>query len=159
MLEFCKTYATRNTTRLIKKLNDVKAIGSPSHTLLFSISPSPSLPEAELVKLVGAVSKHPKSIGCLSAPIRTGEIDSNMTVPTICSIAAFDARNATPFRSTIPGKEPTQVGRWHAFRNKGVESPHIELPNDSRGVDWETVWAKPQTGDTTPSISELSTLQ
>ncbi|KIP03728.1 hypothetical protein PHLGIDRAFT_37276 [Phlebiopsis gigantea 11061_1 CR5-6] len=81
-----------------------------------------------------------------------------MTVPTVCSVAAFDARNATPFRSTIPGKEPTQVGRWHAFRNKGVESPHIELPNDSRGVDWETVWAQPQTGDTTPSISELSTL-
>ena len=159
MLELCRTYVARNATHLIQKLNDIKIIGSPSHTLLFSISPSPSLPEAELGKLVSTVSKHPKSIGCLSGPIRTNNFRNDVPIPTVCSIAAFDARNATSFRSTIPGKEPTQVGRWHAFRNRDAASPQMELPKDSEGIDWESVWAKPQTNGTTPTISSLSAVE
>jgi hypothetical protein len=50
----------------------------------------------------------------------------------------FDSANVIPFRSTIPGREEAQVGRWHAFRRKG-ESVNKE-DSLEEGVSWGDVW-------------------
>lgn len=65
---------------------------------------------------------------------------------TLCSVAIFDNKLVTPFRSTIPGKEVTQVGRWHAFR-KGEDAKLDDhgLPQEGSKVDWESVWAQKET--------------
>ena len=155
MLKFCKTFVARNATQLVRRLNDVETIGSSSHTLLFSISPSATVSETDLGSIVSVFSRHPRSVGCLSAPIQTGRGAGATSIPTVCSIAAFDARNATPFRSIVPGKEPTQVGRWHAFRKKDSLPPQLEIPKDSTGIDWESVWANSQNEGTSSSVPDL----
>ncbi|KAE9392177.1 hypothetical protein BT96DRAFT_1000588 [Gymnopus androsaceus JB14] len=51
----------------------------------------------------------------------------------------MNPENATLFRSTIPGKEKIQVGRWHAFRRKDEtkleHEESISLPEGT--VDWD----------------------
>ena len=72
----------------------------------------------------------------------------------MCSVAVFDADAARPFRSTIPGKEPVQVGRWHAFRKR--EGARVEeMPAESTGVDWESVWARKTVHELPAELQDL----
>lgn len=155
---FFSTYGSRLAAPIVKQLADLP-FRDAAHVLLFSISPAPGLPQDELSELVHVLSSHPNSIGCLSAPARIGHnsvVGSNAPFETVCSVAVFDGDMVTPFRSTIPGKEPTQVGRWHAFRKRDAVSARMELPQASSGIDWESVWAK----RTTPALPpELQTLR
>jgi hypothetical protein len=92
-----------------------------------------------------------QSAGCLSAPEQHDVVS--------CSVALLDARKATLFRSNIPGRSPTQVGRWHSpkrMQEKTTGTSDESVPLDF-GVDWEEVWSK---GLSTPSLPwELQKLQ
>jgi hypothetical protein len=63
-----------------------------------------------------------------------------------------------PFRSDIPGRPETQVGRWHAMRKRGDEAEEgqggeVGLAED---VDWETIWNRSLRGnDVPPALREL----
>ena len=71
------------------------------------------------------------------------------------SVAVFDSQVVTPFRSTIKGKEPVQVGRWHAFRRRNESSEELQLPEDSTGIDWESVWARKSVNTLPPELEAL----
>lgn len=125
---------------------------SRSHALVFSISPAPSLPADELSQLVSYFQAlQPDRVGCLStpAPLVTPAYDKYGGMSTSCSVALFDRRMATPFRSTIPGRETAQVGRWHALRKK--EEPHQDATHvPGQDVDWEGLWARKDSGHALP---------
>ena len=115
-------------------------VKSRSHVLLFSISPAPSLPADELSELVYYFqSLRAERVGCLSAP-------APLTTPahgysgTSCTLAVFERDVATPFRSTIPGKETVQVGRWHALRKQELRPEGTQELVEN--VDWESLWAQ-----------------
>lgn len=71
----------------------------------------------------------------------------------MCSIATFDSALAVPFWSEIPGKEATQVGRWHAFRKREEVAPDLvqaAMQEEGREVDWENVWAQKSSAPALP---------
>lgn len=55
-------------------------------------------------------------------------------------MAVFDSAASVLFRSTLPGREAPQVGRWHAYREKdrAVESE----PLLGAGFSWTDVWER-----------------
>lgn len=119
-----------------------------SSVLLFALSSNaPDL--SQIVHQLGHLAK--QSAGCLSVPEHPDVIS--------CSVALLDARKATLFRSDIPGRAPTQVGRWHSpkrMREKTTESLDELMPLDSE-VDWEEVWSQ---GVSIPPLpQELQKLQ
>ncbi|KAF8257491.1 hypothetical protein EI94DRAFT_1817694 [Lactarius quietus] len=66
----------------------------------------------------------------------------------------------TPFWSDIPGRPVTQVGKWHAMRERGGEERTLqggELASlEGENVDWERVWSRSVAGDALPaSLREL----
>ena len=119
-----------------------------SSVLLFALSSNaPDL--SQTVHQLGCLAT--QSAGCLSAPEHPDVVS--------CSIALLDARMATPFRSDILGRAPTQVGRWHSpkrMQEKAVDSLDETMPLDLE-VNWEEVWNK---GVSTPPLPlELQKLQ
>lgn len=79
-----------------------------------------------------------QTTGCLSAPL--GEIHEELIS---CSLAVFEKAGATQFRSTLAGRAAPQVGRWHAFRERGGVAPQQPLEVEDfgeEGMDWDTVW-------------------
>lgn len=119
-----------------------------SSVLLFALSSNaPDL--SQTIHQLGHLAA--QSAGCLSAPVHPDIVS--------CSVALLDARKATLFRSDIPGRAPTQVGRWHSqktMQEKITGSSDESMPLDF-GVDWEEVWSK---GVSTPPLPrELQKLQ
>lgn len=129
-------------SRLRQKIN------TDSTVLLFALSSNaPDLTQTvDQLRHLAA-----QSAGCLSTPEQHDVVS--------CSVALLDARKATLFRSNIPGRSPTQVGRWHSpkrMQEKATGPPEEPIPLDF-GVDWEEVWSK---GLSTPSLPrELQKLQ
>ena len=114
---------------------------SKSHVILFSISPAPSLPADDLSQLVSYFQGlETERVGCLSAPTLLTTRAHGGYKNTSCSFAVFETRHTRSFRSTIPGRETPQVGRWHALRKKEQrpESQYISEEN----IDWESLWAQ-----------------
>jgi hypothetical protein len=62
----------------------------------------------DLVQALTADRSHP-CVGCLSAPIQDDFYS--------CSILSVDSKYGSVFRSTLEEQAPTQVGRWHAYRD------------------------------------------
>ena len=119
-----------------------------SRVLLFALSSNaPDL--SQTVNQLGRLAT--RSIGCLSAPEHPDVVS--------CSVALLDAREATVFRSDIPGRAPAQVGRWHSpkrMQEKTTAPTDDSIPLDF-GVDWEEVWSK---GVSAPPLpKELQKLQ
>lgn len=133
---YSSTVLARNASSILAHISRLPA-ELASHPLLFTLStnaPAPSL--SSLVSALSSLSSA-GSVGCLSAPTHPG--------PRIaCSLAFFRKEHATPFRSDIPGRPETQVGRWHAMRTKDEgekvgQGGEVELTGD---VDWEKVWSR-----------------
>jgi len=57
-----------------------------------------------------------------------------------------------PFRSDIPGRPETQVGRWHAMRKRGDEKENqgAQVGLVEEDVDWETIWNRSIRGNDVP---------
>lgn len=157
MASFASTFFSTSTKALLRRLVEVLHPKSlASHTVLFSLAPSPTISQTELQELVSHLTAYPNSIGCLSAPIRvrsradpqrraTQNAADEWRDTTVCSVATFDNTLVVPFWSEIPGKEATQVGRWHAFRKREDTAPDLmqaAMQEEGREMDWEDVWAQ-----------------
>ena len=67
------------------------------------------------------------------------------------------------FRSDIPGRPETQVGRWHAMRNwrrdereKAGHGGEVVGLGDEEEVDWETIWRRgPRDNAVPPALRRL----
>ena len=145
---YSTTVLARNASSILAHISRLPA-ELASHPLLFTLStnaPAPSLPP-----LVSALSSFSSSgsVGCLSAPTHPGS-------PALiaCSLAFFRKEHAVPFRSDIPGRPETQVGRWHAMRGMGEERAQggeVELTED---VEWERIWRPHRGSNVLPSALE-----
>lgn len=130
------TLICRKTTELLIHISRIRPRLS-AHPLLYTISVSQHTDPSELMQLVSSVqSLSNNSIGCLSAPIPSA-------LPfwqqhTSVSLASFEGKHTTLFRSTIPGKKAVQVGRWHAA-HANEEPP--DARDYSRDIDWENALA------------------
>ncbi|KAF5380758.1 hypothetical protein D9757_007162 [Collybiopsis confluens] len=127
---------SRSPSAILARLKQINAHNAG--TVLFVLSsPNKSSELSTLVDALVNISPH-STVGCLSASPSPGLIS--------CSVALFDTKTVIPFRSTIPGQEKTQVGRWHAFRKKDErETEH--LPDD---VDWNNLWKPRSRADELP---------
>ncbi|PFH53274.1 hypothetical protein AMATHDRAFT_45552 [Amanita thiersii Skay4041] len=106
------------------------SLAFPNHPVVFAISSN--APEHHLSHLFHELTTFSsKSIGCLSSPL-----PGPYSALTACSLAILDPSHAVPFRSTIPGQPPSQVGRWHAPQRMKREVVN-EMPNVT---DWNNVW-------------------
>jgi hypothetical protein len=160
-----KSIFARNVSDILRSLRKLPLLASKSHTVLFSVSPAPSWPEQSLAELVTHLTSLPRSLGCLSAPVRLyGDAKSPQTAErslseyTLCSVAIFDSQAATSFRSTIPGRSIPQVGRWHAFRNPEEAKAKLgDYQFMGSHVDWESVWAHKESHQELPT--ELQSLR
>jgi hypothetical protein len=147
---YSSTVLARNASSILAHISRLPA-ELASHPLLFTLStnaPAPSLPP-----LVSALSSFSSSgsVGCLSAPTHPG---APAAAPIVCSLAFFRKEHAVPFRSDIPGRPETQVGRWHAMRRTGKErtqSGEVELTED---VEWERIWRPRPEGNVVPPALE-----
>ena len=147
---YSSTVLARNASSILAHISRLPA-ELASHPLLFTLStnaPAPSLPP-----LVSALSSFSSSgsVGCLSAPTHPG---APASAPIACSLAFFRKEHSVPFRSDIPGRPETQVGRWHAMRRTGKErtqSGEVELTED---VVWERIWRPCPEGNVVPPALE-----
>ncbi|KAL0576502.1 hypothetical protein V5O48_005477 [Marasmius crinis-equi] len=150
MATLSRTILSRTPSTIISHLADVKGkyYDAARHSLLFTLSPPPSNDDlASIVYSLTSFSE--RSVGCISSP----EPAHNQDVIS-CSITLLDNATTSLFRSTIPGREMIQVGRWHSYtpkNNRETRSEEKSLdevgwvgqddPRESGGrVDWEVVW-------------------
>lgn len=151
------TVLSRSIPEIIAHVSRVRTM-HPSHIPLFTLSASTEHPAHELSALVSHLtSLSDRSMGCLSAPIPCSESQHFLRDCITCSIAIFDTQTTVPFRSTIPGRQAVQVGRWHAFRKSDQgESGAGTQPEDPEDLDWEDVWARKTSPTKLPAeLSEL----
>lgn len=141
--------STRSSAGILTGISRLRQeLNGNSRVLLFALSSNaPDL--SQTVHQLGFLAA--QSAGCLSAPEHPDVVS--------CSVALLDAREATLFRSDIPGRVPAQVGRWHSpkrMQEKTTAPSDGPMPLDF-GVDWEEVWS---TGVSTPLLpQELRKLQ
>ncbi|ESK96870.1 hypothetical protein Moror_6448 [Moniliophthora roreri MCA 2997] len=160
MASFAATIISRSPSSISSYLTRLKTTRfNPSkHSFLFTLSPptpssqSPELDSsADLASLVNVLTSFSTtSLGCLSAPLTWSMGTEKMGYnPISCSVALLDKEHCVLFRSTIPGRAQTQVGRWHAFRMKdedefGGHWDDFEMltSHSEKGVNWEEVWSE-----------------
>ncbi|KAK7689754.1 hypothetical protein QCA50_006393 [Cerrena zonata] len=198
-----RTLVSRSGGTLLEHLTAWSQTRDPSNTLLFSISPSPSLSPSHLSDMVKIFTSHPNTVGCLSSPLNLERTKSIPTLKaeliemleregkmaealigrrryrirendvvrlkklqgkalfrgdgegvTVCSWAEFDGDRAKVFRSTIPGRPVTQVGRWHMARKVGMTEEEESVGEGFMGE------LPPSTfdGETWPRMRELPPL-
>jgi hypothetical protein len=113
-----RTLLSRSPSALLSRLSRLPDVFQNSPNL-FSLSTNVDSPA--LSELVTALTNdhgngHAR-VGCLSGALSSGVVS--------CSIAAMDGESAAAFRSSLPGRSPTQVGRWHAIRQTHDEADGI----------------------------------
>ncbi|KAF8258886.1 hypothetical protein EI94DRAFT_1669339 [Lactarius quietus] len=149
---YSSTILARNASSILSHLSHIPT-SLRAHPLLFTLSTN--TPTASLSPLVSALSSlsASSSVGCLSAATHPGALIA-------CSLSFFRKGEATPFWSDIPGRPETQVGRWHAMRERGNEERTFQSGElallEGENVDWERVWSRSVAGDALPeSLREL----
>ncbi|KAN0114252.1 hypothetical protein V8E52_006902 [Russula decolorans] len=153
---YSSTVLARNASSILAHISRLPA-SLASHPLLFTLStnaPAPSL--ATLVSALSSFSSS-GSVGCLSAPTHPGAPGAS-AAPIACSLAFFRNEHSVPFRSDIPGRPETQVGRWHAMRRTGdrereesIQGGKVELRED---MEWEKIWGRRTESDVIPPALE-----
>ncbi|CCM00623.1 uncharacterized protein FIBRA_02659 [Fibroporia radiculosa] len=125
------TVVTKKASDIIAHLARVRPLIS-AHIPLFTLSATADTDPGELSGLVSQLqSLSDRSVGCLSAPIPSRSDSFNGAFA--CSLAIFDFARATSFRSNIPGRPITQVGRWHAFRKDTTRTTEAEKLGSALG--------------------------
>jgi hypothetical protein len=147
---YSSTVLARHASSILAHISRLPA-ELASHPFLFTLSTN--APTPSLSSLVSALSSFSSSgsVGCLSAPLfQPGTATSTPAIA--CSLAFFRKENAVPFRSDIPGRPETQVGRWHAMRKRGDEKENqgAQVGLVEEDVDWETVWNRSIRGNDVP---------
>ncbi|KAJ7855889.1 hypothetical protein B0H14DRAFT_2753736 [Mycena olivaceomarginata] len=137
------TVLARSPAGLFSHISRLAAL-SKDQVLLFALSPG-SASSSDLAQLVQKLTAlAPRTIGCLSGPLpaRYG---------LSCSFAIFDSNSCFPFRSQIPGRASTQVGRRHSFRQKGPQTDVLDRDVPSGNIDWGAVWDQNLTNNELPT--------
>jgi hypothetical protein len=141
------TVLARSPAGLFSYISRLAAL-SKDQVLLFALSPG-SASSSDLTQLVQKLTAlTPQTIGCLSGPLpaRYG---------LSCSFAIFDSHSCFPFRSQIPGRASTQVGRRHSFRQKGPQTDVLDRDVPSGNIDWGAVWDQNLTNNELPTGLQL----
>ena len=139
------TIVSRKTADILSHLSQLRSTLAP-YPLLYTISVSQHTNNTDLSELVASVKTlSNNTVGCLSAPIPSSRPAWQQR--TAVSLASFDEKYATLFRSTIPGKKQVQVGRWHAMHQK-EEQPDTQ--DYSKDIDWESAFADSHEGNPLP---------
>ncbi|KAF5336284.1 hypothetical protein D9758_014492 [Tetrapyrgos nigripes] len=129
------TIISRSPTRILKYIDRLKqSTNSSRSSVIFSVSPPAK--SSDLSDFVDALTAWPNAsaIGCLAAPTHRDAIT--------CSVAFFKDHDSVLFRSTIPGREQTQVGRWHSFRKPEARIDVASmLEKRGQGRDWDDIWS------------------
>ncbi|KAF7767884.1 hypothetical protein Agabi119p4_7127 [Agaricus bisporus var. burnettii] len=133
------TYFSRSPIRLLSRINTLaKQYAGHDLTLLFALSSNIPDPE-HLGKAVNELTRfdRTRTVGCLSGRLggtTISEVKMDQDVVSL-AVAFMDSGMVRPFRSTIPGRDEAQVGRWHAFRKKDEPEP-VEVPLDDDTLVW-----------------------
>ncbi|KAJ3567082.1 hypothetical protein NP233_g6595 [Leucocoprinus birnbaumii] len=146
------TLLARSPVRLLDRIKSIEErYAGHNMTLLFALSANFS-DSQQLASAVNALTglKNTSTLGCLSGRLGNSRIGgANVANDALSlSIAVLDSKNLVTFRSTIPGREEAQVGRWHAFRRK--EEGLDKERSLEEGLTWEEVW----NGGKVPSLPE-----
>lgn len=133
------TIISRSSSAILSHISHL-AGSFRNHPLLFTLSHNAATPADDLSSLVAQLTAFStQSVGCLSAPL-PGPHSSF----TACSLAVFDPLSvAAVFRSTIPGRQQAQVGRWRPVGQKPAEHGEALQFGGWQGggvKDWEDVW-------------------
>ncbi|RPD66989.1 hypothetical protein L226DRAFT_477042 [Lentinus tigrinus ALCF2SS1-7] len=146
------TIVSRKTVDILSHLSQLRPTLA-SHPLLYTISVSQHTDSTDLSQLVASLkSLSGSSIGCLSAPIPSAR--PSWQQYTAVSVASFDAKYATTFRSTIAGRKAAQVGRWHAMHQKEKQQ---DTQDYSQDIDWESALSRSYESDAVlPELRDLS---
>ncbi|KAG8805883.1 hypothetical protein FRC19_007609 [Serendipita sp. 401] len=124
-----RTFLSHSEQSLIKSLENIKL--TPSSTTLIALH----APAPKLQPLFDQISKFPsKNIGCLSAPISSKHL---------ISLSLFNIPSSIEhrvWRSTIPGTERAQVGRWYS--REQIKRERSEGSMES-SPDWNSDTARP----------------
>ncbi|KAL1946525.1 hypothetical protein VTO73DRAFT_14629 [Trametes versicolor] len=149
------TVISRELGHITEHLSKLQPILS-QHPLLYTISVSQNTRSSDLSTLVTSLKGLSRgSVGCLSAAIPSA--GPSWRQHTSVSLAAFDEKCATIFRSTIPGRKAAQVGRWHAM-HKDVQPDPEEPAHDTEGMpNWDTALSQAYDGQALPA--ELESLR
>ncbi|OSD04668.1 hypothetical protein PYCCODRAFT_1451092 [Trametes coccinea BRFM310] len=147
MASHMSTIISRKPAEIVAHLSKMRATSS-SNPLLYTISASPFTDSSELLNLVSSVKTlSSNSVGCLSAAIPSARTAWQQY--SAVSLAVFDVKHATLFRSTIPGRKAALVGRWHAMHKDGRPEPEVPLDQRSR-MDWESALSNAYDGGALP---------
>ncbi|KAI0720299.1 hypothetical protein C8T65DRAFT_634070 [Cerioporus squamosus] len=139
------TIVSRKTADILSHLSQLRPTFA-SRPLLYTISVSQHTSSSDLSELVASVkSMSDDSVGCLSAPIPSARPSWQQC--TAVSVASFDAHHAMTFRSTVPGRKATQVGRWHAMHQKEKQQ---DTQDYSQDIDWESALSRSYESDAMP---------
>ena len=146
MILHASTILARSPTAILSHLFKIpKALSK--HPLLFTLSSNtPTSSLESLISALTSLSSH-ENIGCISAPLPTSPPSTGEYIA--CSLAFFDKETCVPFRSDIPGRADTQVGRWHAMRKQGDSRP-TDFESLEDNVNWEDVWSRSVQSDDLP---------
>ena len=146
------TIVSRKTADILSHLSQLRSTLA-SYPLLYTISVSQHTNNMDLSELVASVKTlSNNTVGCLSAPIPSAR--PSWQQYTAVSLASFDARHATTFRSTVPGKKAAQVGRWHAMHPKEKQRDTHDYSQD---IDWENALSRSYESDAVPpELRDLS---
>ena len=140
------TIVSRKSANILAHLARIspRIAGNP---LLYSIAATPQTPPSELSEIYNATKAlSESSVGCLSAPLPS-------SLPAwqryfAVSVASFDAKHATLFRSTIPGRKAIQVGRWRARDQHGKQPADIR--DCEQDIEWGSMLGQPQNNSVIP---------
>lgn len=148
------TIISRELGHITEHLSKLQPVLS-QHPLLYTISVSQNTRSSDLSTLVTALKGLSRSsVGCLSAVVPSA--GSSWRQHTSVSLATFDEKYATLFRSTIPGRKATQVGRWHAMHKDAQPDPEEPAHGESM-PDWDTALSQVYDGQALPA--ELESLR
>ncbi|KXN88542.1 hypothetical protein AN958_07178 [Leucoagaricus sp. SymC.cos] len=144
MVLHLSTYLSRSPARLLDRIQILsRQYAGHDLTLLFALSANFSDTQ-DLGKAVNGLVQNfdnTRTIGCLSGRLGSTCINGKNIGNDIVSLSVgvWDSKDVKSFRSTIPGREEAQVGRWHAFRKKEEEEKRKDY-SLNEGVSWEEVW-------------------
>ncbi|KZT09087.1 uncharacterized protein LAESUDRAFT_712239 [Laetiporus sulphureus 93-53] len=133
------TILSKSSSEILSHLSRIRSSFS-SQITFFALSVSSSHDASEVSSLVSHLtSLTEQSVGCLSSQLDNGMLSREGAFS--CSVAVFDKSSATPFRSTVPGRQAAQVGRWHSNR-RSDDNGRADAPSHRNGLHWDDVWAK-----------------
>ncbi|KAI9000848.1 hypothetical protein BD414DRAFT_472912 [Trametes punicea] len=148
------TILSRKSADIIGYISKLRSSLS-GNPLLYTISVSHHTESSDLADLVSSVkSLSRNSVGCLSAAIPSSR--PGWQQYSAVSLASFDEKHATLFRSTIPGRKAPLVGRWHAMHKEKQPDPEAPI-GQSGDMDWESALSNAYDGNALPPpLSGLS---